>query len=169
VPVIGDALDPASWTPSIAPAEVLVHLVGVAHPSPRKAPMFRSVDLTSTDVAVNSARAAGVRRFVYVSVAMPAPVMKAYVEARRAGEALIRESGLNATALRPWYVLGPGHRWPLLLSPLYGLASMFPGSRETARRLGLVTRPQMLRALIRTVEDTTPGVSFVEVPAIRDS
>jgi uncharacterized protein YbjT (DUF2867 family) len=166
VPVIGDALEPASYLRAVAPAGVLVHLVGVAHPSPRKAPLFRSVDLASTEAALASARAAGVRRFVYVSVAMPAPVMKAYVEARQAGEALIRGSGLDATFVRPWYVLGPGHRWPMLLYPFYGLASLLPGSRETARRLGLVTRSQMLRALVRAVEDTTPGVSVVDVPAI---
>jgi uncharacterized protein YbjT (DUF2867 family) len=167
VPVVGNALEPASYAPAVAPADVLVHLVGVAHPSPRKAPLFRSVDLASTEAAVASARAAGVRRFVYVSVAMPAPVMRAYVEARQAGEALIRQSGLDATFVRPWYVLGPGHRWPVLLYPFYGLCSLFPGSRETARRLGLVTHRQMLRALVRAVEDPTPGVSVVDVPAIR--
>jgi uncharacterized protein YbjT (DUF2867 family) len=30
-------------------------------------------------------------------------------EARTRCEEMIRESGLNATILRPWYVLGPGH------------------------------------------------------------
>ena len=38
---------------------------------------------------------------------------------------------------------------------------------ETARRLGLVTRAQMLRALLRAVEDPTPGVTVVDVPGIR--
>lgn len=166
-PVVGDALEARSYEGAVAGAGVFVHLVGVAHPSPRKAPLFRSVDLKSTEAAVASARAAGVQRFVYVSVAMPAPVMKAYVEARAAGEALIRGSGLATTFVRPWYVLGPGHRWPLLLVPFYGLASLFPGSRETARRLGLVTHAQMLRALVRAVEDTSPGVTVVDVPGIR--
>ena len=165
--VEGDALAPASYAGAIAPAEVFVHLVGVAHPSPGKAPLFRTVDLASTEAAVSSARAVGVQRFVYVSVAMPAPVMKAYVEARAAGEAMIRASGLPATVVRPWYVLGPGHRWPLLLVPLYWLAGLFPGSRETARRLALVTRPQMLRALVAAVEATDPGMTVVDVPGIR--
>jgi len=38
-----------------------------------------------------AARAAGVRHFIYVSVAHPAPVMRAYIDARRAAEALARE------------------------------------------------------------------------------
>jgi uncharacterized protein YbjT (DUF2867 family) len=166
-PVLGDALEASSYASAVAPGQVFVHLVGVAHPSPGKGPLFRSVDLASTRAAVANASAAGARRFVYVSVAMPAPLMKDYVQARTEGEALIRQSGLPATFVRPWYVLGPGHRWPLLLYPFYWLASLFPGSRDTARRLALVTRPQMLRALVRAVEDTAPGVTVVDVPAIR--
>jgi uncharacterized protein YbjT (DUF2867 family) len=169
VPVIGDALDPASY--SVPPRSVVVHLVGVAHPSPTraKAAQFRSIDLASVAAAVSNARAADARRFVYVSVAQPAPVMKAYLEARAAGEALVRESGLPATLLRPWYVLGPGHRWPVILAPLYGLARLFPASRPAAERLGLVTREQMLGALVRAAESEARGVKVVEVPEIARS
>jgi hypothetical protein len=31
---------------------------------------------------------------------------------------MIKDAGLTATVLRPWYVLGLGHRWSLLLVPL---------------------------------------------------
>jgi uncharacterized protein YbjT (DUF2867 family) len=165
--VVGDALEPSTYAGAVAPAEVFVHLVGVAHPSPGKEAQFRTIDLASTEGAVKTARAAGVRRFVYVSVAMPAPVMRAYVEARVAGEALIRDSGLEASLVRPWYVLGPGHWWPVLLYPFYWLAGLFPGSRETARRLALVTRPRMLRALVAAVEARGPGVTVVDVPGIK--
>lgn len=49
----------------------------------------------------------GVRHIVYVSVAQPAPVMRAYVDARREGEACVRDTGIAATIVRPWYILGP--------------------------------------------------------------
>jgi len=74
---------------------------------------------------------------------------------------------LSATILRPWYVLGPSHRWPVMLQPLYWLAEQFPGTREPARRLGLVTIDQMLAALVRAVENPLDGVRLVEVPQIR--
>jgi len=45
--------------------------------------------------------------------------MKAYIAVREECEEIIQESGLNATILRPWYVLGPGHRWPYMLLPMY--------------------------------------------------
>ena len=40
------------------------------------------------------------------------PQSLAYIDARVAGEATIREAGLTATVLRPWYVLGPGTGGP---------------------------------------------------------
>ncbi len=167
LPVIGNALDAESYTAQVPPAEVFVHLVGVAHPSPSKAEEFRTVDLASVRAAVSAATSAGVAHFIYVSVAHPAPVMQAYIAARSKGEALIRSSGLNATILRPWYVLGPGHRWPLALVLFYWLAERFPATRESARRLGLVTIGQMINALVWAVENPSAGVRMLEVPAIR--
>ncbi|HVR64027.1 MAG TPA: NAD(P)H-binding protein [Polyangia bacterium] len=167
-PFIGDALEADSYRDAVAPADTFVHLVGVAHPSPAKAAAFRSVDLASARAAVQAARAAGtIRHFVYLSVAQPAPVMKAYVAARREGEAALAASGLPSTVVRPWYVLGPGHWWPLLLLPLYAVARLFPRARATARRLGLVTLPQMVSTLVRAVESPAPTATrVIEVPEI---
>jgi uncharacterized protein YbjT (DUF2867 family) len=134
--VLGNALDANSYRERIRPADTFVQLVGVSHPNPSKADQFRSVDLASASGAIKAAIEAGVQHFVYVSVAHPAPVMKAYIEVRTACEAMIRESGMNATIVRPWYVLGPGHRWPYALLPMYWLMELLPPTREGARRLG---------------------------------
>jgi uncharacterized protein YbjT (DUF2867 family) len=95
--------------------------------------------------------------------------MRAFVEVRAEGERAIAEAGLTATVLRPWYVLGPGHHWPLLLVPLYALADVIPPLRDGARRLGLVTLRQMVAALVHAVENPPPAgtVRVVDVPAIR--
>jgi len=82
-------------------------------------------------------------------------------------EQMIRQSGLNATILRPWYVLGPGRRWPLLLKPMYWLMEQIPATRESAQRLGLVTREQMVGALVRSVENPAQGIRILGVPEIR--
>ena len=167
-PVIGDALS-SDYASQVAPADTFVHLVGVSHPSPAKAQQFRDIDLKSLQAAVMAAKAAGVRHFVYVSVAHPAPAMKAYVAVRQECEQIIRQSGLNATFIRPWYVLGPGHRWPYVLVPMYWLAERFPATRDSARRLGLVTLQQILGALVCAVETPHEGVRVMEVPEIRGS
>jgi len=166
--VVGNALDEATFAGSIPPAATFVHLVGTPHPSPSKATEFQRVDRVSIGAAVAAARTAGVRHFVYVSVAHPAPIMQAYIAVRQEGEALVTASGIPVTIVRPWYVLGPGHRWPLLLVPAYAILRRLPATRDTAERLGLVTRDAMVAALVRAVETPpTAGARIVDVPAIR--
>ena len=170
LPVIGNALDASTFAFAIPPGATLVHLVGTPHPSPAKAAEFLRVDLASIRATTAAAQQAGARHLVYVSVAHPAPVMRAYIAAREEGEALVEASGIPATILRPWYILGPGHRWPYLLVPLYATLRWLPATRDGAERLGLVTRRAMIAALVRAVE--TPhasGVRIVEVPEIRQA
>jgi len=166
-PVLGNALDGASYASLVAPADTFVQLVGVAHPSPRKAAEFREVDLVSGLGAVAAAKAAGIRHFVYLSVGQPAPIMKAYVAVRVECEAAIHSAGLNSTILRPWYVLGPGHWWPYLLMPAYKLAELLPSTRDGARRLGLVSLEQVTLAILAAVENPAQGVRIMTVPEIR--
>lgn len=169
--VAGDAVRAETFAAAVAPAKTFVQLVGVAHPSPGKAAAFRSVDLASLRESVEAAVGAGVQHFVYLSVAQPAPaIMKEYAAVRAEGEAIVRATGMRATFLRPWYVLGPGHRWPYLLVPAYFVFERLPGTRDAARRIGLVTLPQMVAALVRAVEnppDDGVRVRIVEVPGIR--
>jgi uncharacterized protein YbjT (DUF2867 family) len=165
--VVGDALDGRTFGAAIDGCDTFVHLVGTPHPSPRKAALFRSVDLVSARESIVAAAVAGVGHFIYVSVAQPAPIMKAYQAARAEAEDRLRASGLNATILRPWYVVGPGHRWPLALIPVYWLLERLPATRGTARRLCLVTRPQMIDSLVWSVEHPTQGVRVIQASEIR--
>jgi len=168
VAVTGDALDPASFVAAVPKQATVVHLVGTPQPNPSKAAEFQRVDLGSIRATAAAARRAGASHIVYVSVAHPAPVMQAYVAARVEGEALVAATGIPATILRPWYVLGPGHRWPMLLLPLYALLRLLPATRESAERLGLVTQAQMNAALLDAVANPPDaGMRIVEVPGIR--
>lgn len=56
IPVLGNALDGASYADKISPADTFVQLAGVAHPSPAKAEEFRKVDLVSGLGAVAAAK-----------------------------------------------------------------------------------------------------------------
>lgn len=165
--VIGDALDAASYRAYIPRGASLIHLIGTPHPSPAKAAEFRRIDLVSIQAAIAAACSAGVAHFIYVSVAHPAPVMQAYIAVRSAGEALLEASRLPATVLRPWYVLGPGHRWPYALLPVYALLRLYPSTRASALRLGLVKLEDMLCSLEAALLDPpTAGVRIIDVPAM---
>src|SRR4051794_24769722 len=151
--VMADPLHADSYTKAIRPCDTFVHLIGVPHPSPAKAKQFRNIDFVSAHVAIDSAKEANIEHFVYLSVAHPAPMMHAYIAVRTECEETIRKRGLTATILRPWYVLGPGHRWPAALAPFYWICERLPVTRESARRLGLVTLEQMIAALVWSVEN----------------
>jgi uncharacterized protein YbjT (DUF2867 family) len=137
--ILGNALDGSSYATQIRPSDTFVQLVGVAHPSPAQAAQFRNVDLVSASAAIRAASAAGIRHFIYLRRTTGADD-EGVRRARAECETMIRQSGLNATLLRPWYVLGPGHRWPYALLPMYWLLEQLPRTRDGARRLGLVTR-----------------------------
>jgi nucleoside-diphosphate-sugar epimerase len=169
ISVIGDALEATSIEAELRSDDTVIHLVGTPHPTPSKADQFEKIDLVSIRATVAAAKKIGATHLIYVSVAQPAPIMQAYLWVRTLGETIIRESGLAATILRPWYVLGPGRRWPVLIKPLYRLAEMIPATRATAERLGLISIEQMITALVSAVENPpAPGQRrIVDVPAIR--
>ena len=168
-PIPGDALQRESFAEKVAPSDTFVQLVGVPHPSPAKAKLFREIDLVAALAGIAAARNAGVRHFIYVSVAQPAPMMKEYQRVRAEAEAALRATTMNATILRPWYILGPGHRWPYALIPFYWLCEHLPATREGAKRLGLVTLRQMIAALVNAVETPAHGIEIMDVLKIRSA
>jgi uncharacterized protein YbjT (DUF2867 family) len=167
--IAGDALNAKSIAAALRPGDTVIHLVGTPHPSPSKAEQFEKVDLLSIRETVSAAKLTGIAHLVYVSVAQPAPIMQAYLWVRTLGESMIRQAGLTASIVRPWYVLGPGHWWPKLISPLYKLADLIPALRPMVERLGLLTIEQMMIAMTYAVENP-PAVGqrrIYDVPAIR--
>jgi len=165
--VPGNPLEPATFASLVRAGDTFVQLTGVAHPAPWKEREFRAIDLVSLRASAEVAKSAGVAHFIYVSVAHPAPVMKTYIRVRQEGEAILHGLGLTASILRPWYILGPGHRWPALMAPLYSLLEAIPATRESALRLGLVTLDQMTTALLWAVENPPTQSRILDVPAIR--
>jgi len=166
-PILGNALAAATFARHVAPSDTFIQLVGVAHPSPAKAEEFRQVDLVSVRESVLAVANSTIRHFLYLSVAHPAPAMKAYVAVREEGEQLVRESGIPATFVRPWYVLGPGHWWPYAILPLYWLWGAFPSQRDSARRLYPVKLAQVVKAIVDSVEQPPDGVRVIEAPEMR--
>jgi len=165
--VVGDPLRGETYAAAAAGADCFVHLVGVSKPRPGKEREFVEIDLKSVQAAVAVARQGKARHFLYLSVAQPAPVMRAYIEVRQRGEALLRESGLAATIVRPWYVLGPGRRWPVLLLPFNWLLRQIPATREAAERLGFVTLEEITACMVHAIEHPAQGVRVIDVPGIR--
>ena len=166
--VEGSPLQSEDVARALSPGGTLVLLVGTPHPSPSKAAQFQDIDLASVRAAADAVQRVPVAHVIYVSVAHPAPVMAAYIAARREGERLLKQTRVPLTVLRPWYVLGPGHWWPVALIPLYTPCERIASTRDTALRLGLVTHAQMVSALAAATTAALPApFRVLDVPAIR--
>jgi len=163
----GNVLQRDTFVDAIPRDAVVVHLVGTPHPSPSKAAQFEAIDFVSARECHAAAVQAHAKHFVYVSVAHPAPIMHAYVDVRVRVETILRASALPHTIIRPWYVLGPGHRWAYVLAPIYWIAELMPSKRETARRLGLVTLGQMIATLADAIDTAGTESRMLGVPEIR--
>ena len=115
--ILGDVRDPDAARRLCAGADVLVH-AAAALPGPGSRRELRSVNLEGTRTLLAAARAAGVRRVVFVSSAvvyglLPPPVretaaprpVEAYGRVKLAAEGLCRAEG--AVVLRPTAFVGP--------------------------------------------------------------
>ena len=148
---------------------IFVQLLGVPHPGPKKKDLFKSIDLESAKASAIAAKHAKTRHFVYVSVAQtPTKIMQDYQECRAAGESAIADEGLSTTFIRPWYVVGPGHYWPLFLLPLFKILEILPSTSQKATALRLVYLQQMLKALLFAIENPFEGIRIIEIDQIRN-
>ena len=165
--VTGDVLDRTGLRHAMAGSNTIVQLVGTPRPTPWKGVEFRAIDRVSGLASIDAAVKTHAAHFVYVSVAHPAPIMQDYIAVRAECEAAIRASGLPATIVRPWYVLGPRHWWPLPLKPVYRICERIPHTRASALRLGLVTIHELVATLLWAVEHPPHSIRILEVPEIR--
>ena len=168
-PVIANPFDAASFAASIPANSSFIHLLGVSHPGPKKKSLFYSIDLASLKASVEAAKQADVKHFIYMSVAQyPAKIMADYQEVRRQGEEAILASGIPSTFVRPWYVVGPNHYWPLLFNPVFKLLEIIPKTSVQAKSLALVSLRQMLITLKRIVLNPSQAVNtIIEIADIK--
>jgi uncharacterized protein YbjT (DUF2867 family) len=167
--ITGDPFDATTFQSAIPAAAIFIQLLGVPHPSPRKARLFKDIDLRSVKASADAAAFAGVSHFIYVSVAQsPSKLMHAYQEVRKEGEDYCQYKNLPCTFIRPWYVLGPGHWWPLLLLPVYGIAELIPSWKMKMRSMALVTISQMLNTLEYAGTSEPKRLRILEIKDIRN-
>jgi uncharacterized protein YbjT (DUF2867 family) len=152
--VIANPFDSKSFAKEIPTDATFIQLLGVPHPGPKKKELFKTIDLASAKASAIAAKEAGAKHFIYVSVAQtPTKIMHDYQQCRAEGEACIRSTQIPATFVRPWYVVGPGHYWPLLFLPLFKVLEWIPSTSQKAKALRLLTLKQMLGTLLYAVEN----------------
>lgn len=105
--IMGALDDKDSLAEMAAGADVVMHIAGVVNVPTRAA--FEAGNATATANIVDAARGAGVTRFVHVSsLAAREPDLSNYGWSKERAEAIVRDSGLDWTIVRPPAVFGPG-------------------------------------------------------------
>ncbi|WP_188054746.1 NAD-dependent epimerase/dehydratase family protein [Sphingosinithalassobacter sp. CS137] len=133
-------------------ADAVIHVAGVVN-APDKSGFVRG-NIDGTRNMLAAARKAGVERFVHVSsLAAREPGMSAYGFSKAEADALVQDSPLAWTIVRPPAVYGPGDLEMLDLFKLArrGLALLPPGGR-----LSVIEVSDLARLLL-TLTDSDPG------------
>jgi nucleoside-diphosphate-sugar epimerase len=124
VVTLGDLGARIAWRPMMAEVDFIVHLAGIAHTGPGvAAARYDLVNHRATAALAEAARAAGVKRVVFVSTIraqtgprsdhilsetdVPRPT-DPYGRSKLAAEVALARSGVDFTVLRPVLVYGPG-------------------------------------------------------------
>ena len=104
--IAGDLADKPALARLAEGADCLIHIAGRVRAPDRAA--FDEANVAGTLNALDAARQAGVRRFVFVSsLAAREPELSAYGASKRRAEKLVAASGLDWTIVRPPAVYGP--------------------------------------------------------------
>jgi NADH dehydrogenase len=105
---IGDVTRPATLGPAMAGIDAVVHLVALPRDFKRGADL-RLVNIEGTRAVVSAMHAAGVRRLVHMGAmgVVDDPNLH-YASSKAKGEAIVRESGLDWTILKPSLQFGEG-------------------------------------------------------------
>ena len=134
--VEADVHDPATLARLMAGQDAVLSLVGIlkgGEGEPYGAGFARAhVELPRKIAA--AAKAAGVRRVLHVSaLKAAADAPSGYLRSKAAGEAALRDAGLDLTLFRPSVIFGPGDAFLTLFAKLARIAPVFPLAGATAR------------------------------------
>ena len=159
--VEGRLEEPDSYADALTGADVVVHLGALTGKAPPSA--FEAVNLEATRQLVEATQKAGVGRFVFVStiaVRYPEHANYPYGRTKKDAEAVVEQSDLRWTIVRPTIVLGPGSPILTSLAKLAGLpVTPLFGSGQT--RIQPILADDVARALWAVVnDDSTVGKSI---------
>lgn len=134
-----DLGDAPALEAALADCTTVVQLIGTMRKRFSTGDTYETSDIGTTQQLVEAAKKAGVDHFVLLSSVGAGRPVGAYLKAKAKAEALVIESGIPYTILRPSAFVGEGHRPP-------------PGMKALTRLLGWRTlEPITLEELASTI------------------
>ena len=132
VEIVGaDVHDPAQLARLVAGRDAVVNLVAILHGSEAA---FNATHAELPRRLVAACKANSVRRVVHISaLGADANAPSMYLRSKAAGEAVLREAGLDLTMLRPSVIFGEHDRFINLFAAMQALAPFVPLAGADAR------------------------------------
>lgn len=160
--VPGDVLTPKGLAASIEGCTAVIHLVGIIRERPGLSVTFERMHAVATANMVESARAAGVRRYLQMSALGTRPNARSrYHRTKWEAEEAVRRSGLEWTIFRPSVIYGPGDGFVTLLARLVRRLPVVPVIGDGKYQLQPVAVEQVAEAFARALEqERTAGQTY---------
>ena len=158
--VEGGLGDSAALADLCTGADAVLHIAGVVN-APDKAG-FDAANVTGTANVLAAAEGAGVRRFVHVSsLSAREPALSMYGDSKERGDALVRQSGMDWTVIRPPGVYGPGDTEML---DSYRIAKLGIAPMPPKGRVSLIHVDDLAALLLTVVEDVGESLRQIYEP-----
>ena len=122
----GDVRDPASLAKATTGIDTVIGCQQFPNSpieNPGRGYTFEEIDAKGTEALIAAAKAAGVKRYVYLSGVGAAPTGRHWFQAKWRAEEAVRNSGLTCTIIRPTWVYGPEDE---ALNRFIGMAKFLP-------------------------------------------
>ena len=165
--ITGDAMNSDDIRHALEGAQALVHLVGIRREEIKRSGLsYASVDLASAIAAATAMQIAGTKRILFLSAG--AIGKSEYVRTKAKAEQVITDANLDWTIFRPAFIVGPGQRWPVIMSPILWALGLLPGNiGDVARRAGNIERTRLAQAFVSGFENDRTIGKVLEVSELR--
>ena len=171
--VVCDLAQPGPLDRALADVDFVLHLASVTGKA--RADQYQRVNVDGTRALVDAARRSARAHFVLVSsISVTFDDLRRYPYGRskRDAEAIVRESGLRHTILRPTILLDAGAPVRTAFARLAALPLVMPLFGDGATRVQPLASADLVRALVAIVEGANTGGCFAlggpEVIAIEE-
>lgn len=130
------------------------NLVGIIREFPGQGVTFRKAHPEFTRLLTDACKMAGVKRYIHMSVlAVDSGLNIPYNTSKLESEAIVRESGLDWTILRPSLIFGPGDRFAVEFADWMRRGVPIPLIGKGDYQLMPVSRNDLCRGMVEIIEN----------------
>ena len=149
--------------------DIVFNLVGIIREFPGRDVTFDKAHPEFTRLLIKACKDAGVKRYIHMSVlAVDSGLKIKYNTSKLESEAMVRESGLDWTIVRPSLIFGPGDRFAVEFAGWMKRGVPIPLIDKGDYRLTPVSRNDVCRGMVKIIDNEATVGKIYEIggPAV---